>query len=215
MDITISNKEFPYILVDNFYDESELKEIWEELDYLCHPRRMARSSIENGAAWEGFDESGNKNLLNHNWTMWLDDLFGPNREKSNILCANRKVFANMHMFDAHPHWALSDTYSFKTDFTQIGYYENNDQYRVHRDSAKGTCLTWVYREPKRYTGGNLRFPMWDIEIECKNNRLLCFPSSVPHQATKVSMEEQYRGKKLGRFVMTQFLDVAQIPSNMI
>ncbi len=203
MNITVSNEEFPYILVDNFYDASELKEIWEELDYLCHPRRMARSSIENGAAWIGEDQ------LKYSWSMWLDDFFGPNKEKSNILCTNRKLFADMNMFQNHPHWAMNDVFSFQSYSTQIAYYEDNDEYKVHRDSAKLTCLTWFYREPKRYTGGNLRFPMWDIEIESKHNRVICFPSSVPHQVTKVSMEEKYRGKKLGRFVMTQFLDLAK------
>ena len=208
MNITISNEEFPYILIDNFYDESELEQIWEELDYICNPLRMQRASIENGAAWMDLNKTGDKKLLKYNWTMWLDDLFGPQRDKSTILNVNRKVFRNIGLFEHHPHWAMNDIMSFQTDYTQIAYYEDNDEYNVHRDYARVTCLTWFYREPKRYTGGNLRFPMWDIEIESKNNRLLCFPSSIPHQATKVSMEEQYRGKKLGRFVMTQFLDLA-------
>ena len=74
MNITIANK-FPYILIDDFYDESELECIWEELDYLCNPLRMQRASIENGAAWD--TENGDKKLLKYNWTMWLDELFGP------------------------------------------------------------------------------------------------------------------------------------------
>lgn len=208
MNIIYSDKEFPYILIDNFYDEFELTEIWQELDYMCHPRRMSRSSVENGGAWEGVDENGNKQLMKYNWTMWLDNLFGPNRNYSNILEVNRKVLNNTHIFENHPHWAINDVNSFQTDFTQIAYYENNDEYKEHRDYAKLTCLTWFYREPKKFTGGNLRFPKWDIEIECKHNRLFCFPSSIPHQATKVSIEEQDRGKKLGRFVMTQFLQLA-------
>ena len=199
--------EFPYIIVDDFYDESELTEIWQELDYLCHPRRMMRSSVKNGGAWEGVDENGNKNLMKYNWAMWLDNLFGSNRNQSNILEVNRKLFNNMQLFENHPHWAINDVSSFQRYFTQIAYYENNDEYKVHRDYAKLTCLTWFYREPKKYTGGNLRFPTWDIEIECKHNRLFCFPSSIPHQVNQVSMEEQDRGKKLGRFVMTQFLQL--------
>ena len=62
----------------------------------------------------------------------------------------------------------------------------------------------VFSEPKKFSGGDLQFPSFDIEIECKNNRMIIFPGAVPH-ATKVLMEEQYRGQKLGRFVLVQLL----------
>ena len=70
MDETIYyNEPFPYILIDDFYNQSELDGIWEELDYLCHPKRMGRSSIERGAATrEG------KSLKNA-WDMFLDCFF--------------------------------------------------------------------------------------------------------------------------------------------
>ena len=75
----LKNEPFPYILIDDFYNQLELEEIWQELDYMCHPRRMPRAAVENGAAWDGFDEDGNKNLLKNNSTIWLDDFFGQNR----------------------------------------------------------------------------------------------------------------------------------------
>ena len=205
MDITSKNEEFPYILIDNFYNQSELGEIWDELDYMCNPRRMQRASVENGAAWDGFDEHGNKRKLKTNWTMWLDHFFGPNRFASSILEVNRKLLKNSHIFENHPHWAINDVNAYKQDFTQIAYYEDSDEYLEHRDSARLTCLTWFYREPKRFTGGTLYFPLWGTEIDCKNNRVICFPSMIPHGVTKVSMDKNDMGKKLGRFVMTQFL----------
>ena len=205
MNILSENKDFPYILIDDFYDQSELDEIWEELDYMCHPRRMARASVENGAAWDGYNDDGSKHQLKANWTMWLDHLFGPNRSASSILDVNRKLLDNTHIFKNHPHWAINDVAAYKADFTQLAYYEDSDEYLEHRDNSRLTCLTWFYREPKKFTGGTLYFPLWDTEIECKNNRVICFPSMIPHGVTKVSMEEQDMGKKLGRFVMTQFL----------
>ena len=204
MNIINGNKEFPYILIDDFYNQLELEEIWQELDYMCHPRRMPRAAVENGAAWDGFDEDGNKNLLKNNSTIWLDDFFGQNRSQSNILEVNRKLLNSVDIFKNHPHWAINDVNSYQDDFTQLVYYEDNDEYRVHRDYSNLTCLTWFYREPKKFTGGNLCFPLWDIEIECKHNRVFCFPSSIPHKATKISMEKNDLGKKLGRFVMGQF-----------
>ena len=198
----LKNEPFPYILIDDFYNQSELDGIWEELDYLCNPKRMGRSSLERGAAGK-VDENGVYKSLKNTWDMRLD-AFYTSRDSSNILEVNRKLLNSVDIFKNHPHWAINDVNSYQDDFTQLVYYEDNDEYRVHRDYSNLTCLTWFYREPKKFTGGNLCFPMWDIEIECKHNRVLCFPSSIPHKATKISMEKNDLGKKLGRFVMGQF-----------
>ena len=198
MDETIYyNEPFPYILIDDFYNQSELDGIWEELDYLCHPKRMGRSSIERGAAT--MDGQSLKNA----WDMFLDCFF-TSRDFSNILEINRKLI-DQEIFKKHPHWLFNHVSALNEDNTLIMYYENNDEYKPHRDLARLTCLTWFYREPKKFTGGNLRFPRFDMEIECKHNRVIVFPSSIQHGVDKVGMEEKDMGKKLGRFTMTQFL----------
>ena len=193
----IKNEPFPYILIDDFYNQSELNGIWEELDYLCNPKRMGRSSIERGAATiEG-------QSIKNTWDLFLDDLF-TSRDSSNILEINRKL-TDQEMFKNHPHWLFNHIDALNGDNTQILYYENNDEYKPHRDLARLTAITWFYREPKKFTGGNLRFPRFDMEIECKHNRVIVFPSSVHHGVDKVCMEEKDMGKKLGRFAMSQFL----------
>jgi len=193
----IKNEPFPYVLIDDFYDQSELDGIWQELDYLCHPKRMGRSSIERGAAT--MDGQSLKNA----WEVFLDTFF-TSRDSSNILEINRKLF-DQEMFKNHPHWLFNHVGALNEDNTQILYYENNDEYKPHRDLARLTSITWFYREPKKFTGGNLRFPGFDMEIECKHNRVIVFPSSIHHGVDKVGMEEKDMDKKLGRFTMTQFL----------
>ena len=191
------NEPFPYILIDDFYNQSELDGIWEELDYLCHPKRMGRSSIKRGAATiEG-------QSIKNTWDMFLDTFF-ISRDSSNILEINRKLI-NQEIFKNHPHWLFNHLDALNEDNTQILYYENNDEYKPHRDLARLTGITWFYREPKKFTGGNLIFPRFDMEIECKHNRVILFPSSIYHGVEKVSMEEKDMGKKLGRFTMTQFI----------
>jgi len=193
----LKNEPFPYILIDDFYDQSELDGIWEELDYLCHPKRMGRSSIERGAAtMEG-------QSLKNAWEVFLDTFF-TSRDSSNILEINRKLF-DKEIFKNHPHWLFNHTDALRRDDTQILYYEDSDEYKPHRDYARLTCLTWFYREPKKFTGGNLRFPGFDMEIECKHNRVIVFPSSIHHGVDKVGMEEKDMDKKLGRFAMSQFM----------
>ena len=198
----IKNEPFPYILIDDFYNQSELDGIWEELDYLCNPKRMGRSSVERGSAADVYSD-GTRELIKNAWDMFLDSFF-TSRDSSNILEINRKLI-NQEMFKNHPHWLFNDVGALNEDNTLIMYYENNDEYKPHRDLARLTGITWFYREPKKFTGGNLRFPWFDMEIECKHNRVIVFPSSIQHGVDKVGMEEKDMGKKLGRFAMSQFL----------
>ena len=202
-EIIYYNEPFPYILIDDFYNQSELDGIWEELDYLCHPKRMGRSSIERGAAT--MDGQSLKNA----WEVFLDTFF-TSRDSSNILEVNRKL-VDQEIYKNHSHWLFNHLDALNEDNTQILYYENNDEYKPHRDLARLTAITWFYREPKKFTGGNLRFPRFDMEIECKHNRVILFPSSIHHGVEKVGMEEKDMGKKLGRFTMTQFLSCADRP----
>ena len=69
---------FPYIIIDDVYNQWELKEIWEELDFLCHPRRLIPASIDNGAATE------DGKILKFNHCQYLDNMY-LSRQHSSIL----------------------------------------------------------------------------------------------------------------------------------
>ena len=43
---------FPYVLIDELYNEWELEELWEEMEYLCSPRRLVVADLNNGSATE-------------------------------------------------------------------------------------------------------------------------------------------------------------------
>ena len=198
MKIQHLNHTFPYIIIDDFYNQEECSLIWEELTFLCYPCKLERSSIERGGAHVGGD------LLKFTNDTYLDSFYSK-REYSNILNLNRKVFNNHEkIFFAHNSWFFKNI-SFNIDYTQVVYYEDNDEYKAHQDCSLVTCLTWFYREPKKFNGGNLYFPEYDLEIEVLNNRMIIFPSVIIHTAKKVSMSEENRNKKLGRFCISQFL----------
>ena len=67
-----------------------------------------------------------------------------------------------------------------------------------------TALVWFYKEPKRFTGGDLTFTQSQQTVECKHNRMILFPSYYLHAVDEVSMEYKYRGKGLGRYCLTHF-----------
>ena len=206
MNIQYFHEPFPYIIVDDMYTEKELNDLWLEMDYLNDDRRLTPSSIDKGAAWQEGD-NGEKIELKFNFCQYLDEFFSE-REFSTILDITEKLFVNdREIMTNHGHWHFGCE-NIDRHSTQLVYYENGNEYKGHRDHAVTTALTWFYRQPKKFTGGNLHFPDYDINVEILNNRVLIFPSVIQHAVTPVIMDEQYRGKKYGRYCISQFLRVS-------
>ena len=197
MIIDIFNEQFPYMVVDDYYNEEELRLIWEELDFLSYPHKLKRATKERGGA------TGNTGqLLKKNFHRYIDRIYSE-RELSNILTVNRKLFDDDYkILRQHPHWFFQNVV-FNKDYTQVGYYENNDHYGEHRDSASVTALTWLYKEPKKFIGGDLFLSSDKIKIDCVNNRTLIFPSMITHSVNEIHMNEE-KPSRHGRYVITQF-----------
>ena len=206
MIIDIFYEKFPYMVVDDYYSEEELRLIWEELDFLSYPHKLKRATKERGGA------TGNTGqLLKKNFHRYIDRIYSE-RELSNILTVNRKLFDDDYkILRQHPHWFFQNVV-FNKDYTQVGYYENNDHYGEHRDSASVTALTWLYKEPKKFIGGDLFLSSDKIKIDCVNNRTLIFPSMITHSVNEIHMNEEKPSRGHGRYVITQF-GVIDIYSN--
>jgi hypothetical protein len=57
-----------------------------------------------------------------------------------------------------------------------------------------------------FSGGDLKFLDYDIDIELENNMVVIFPSCYLHQATDVKMDESIeKFSGYGRYCMSQFL----------
>jgi len=85
----------------------------------------------------------------------------------------------------------------------ISYFENSDYYEPHHDCACITVLSWLYREPRRFSGGDLIIEN-DLKVDCLNNRTIVFPSILKHEVTKIRMDKRDMNQNLGRFCITQF-----------
>ena len=198
MIIDIFNEQFPYMVVDDYYNEEELRLIWEELDFLSYPHKLKRATKESGGATGNTGE-----LLKKNFHRYIDEIYCE-REMSNILTVNRKLFNNDYeILRQHPHWFFQNI-KFNRDYTQVGYYEDNDHYGEHRDNASVSSLTWLYKEPKKFTGGDLFLSCDKIKIDCVNNRTLILPSMIPHSVNEIRMNEENPSRGHGRYVITQF-----------
>ena len=67
-----------------------------------------------------------------------------------------------------------------------------------------SCLIWFFQEPKKFKGGNLKFTQSFKTVECKNNRMVLFPSYYLHEVDKIIMKKKDMKKNLGRYCLTHF-----------
>ena len=191
----------PYIVIDNFYNEQELGLIWQELDFLCSDCKL-QSPDKNSSAIDLHTGE----VLKNNKFAFLEDVYS-NRKFSNILQVNRKLFNHFgSLVNGHPDWYFN-TLECNKDVTLLSYYENGGYYKPHKDKAHATSLTWLYKEPKKFTGGDLIMSFNDHQerIELQNNRMLIIPSFIDHEVIEVKMDNKYCGNHLGRFCITQFI----------
>ena len=196
MKVQLMTDPFHSLLIEDLYDPGELSVIWDEIEFL-RPH-FVDGDEASLSAWEnGVSTKKNKGIL-------LDEYFKDNRDESDILKINRKPMILLDQIKSGS-WFF-DEFSSNLDYTLLSYYENSDHYKKHRDAGYITCLTWFFREPQRFRGGELIFPDYDVTLPVKNNGCVMFPSKVYHAVNSVEMDEEDAGKGLGRHTLTQFIN---------
>ena len=199
MEVKYHEERIPFVVIDDLYDEKEQSEIMVELDYLCTERRLIPPFKDKNGASDEYRNIKNVGCL------YLDSFY-KKRRHSSILQITEKLFMDdASLISNHPHWYF-DISSINSHSTHILYYEDSNEYPAHRDECRFTAVTYFYRQPKKFEGGDLQFPDHQIEVECVNNRIIVFPSMLFHRSTPVRMLENDTHTKNGKFCITQFLD---------
>ena len=85
----------------------------------------------------------------------------------------------------------------------LSYYEDGDYFKPHEDNCKITILNWMYKEPKRFTGGEFVFTDYNKTIELESNKAIIFPGKIKHEVNTTSMDDKFKG--MGRWCITHFL----------
>lgn len=193
---------FPYLIVDDIYSEDELQLIWQELEFLTYSTKWKLPEETASAKLNG-------RILKNNLGIFLDGNDGiyADRKASNILSVNRKIL-DKEIIGSYGALSFGYQTAFmtNTDTTLISYYEDSHYYEKHKDHAIMTALTWFYKEPKAFFGGDLIFSDFDKHtVELKNNRTVLFPSFVFHEVEEICMPEHKPG--FGRYCMAQFFAI--------
>jgi hypothetical protein len=203
LDVDLITLPFPHLIIRNTFNEQELKLIWRELEFLNSPLKLARPSV-NGTA---VDQNTGLSLSN-NFSIWLDGVYNK-REVSDILRINKKIldpgianaFAGLSPLLGHIN--MIDKYT-----TKIRYYETGEYYRGHTDLARFTAISYFFKEPKSFTGGDLHFDDFDYTVNIENNMTILFVGSMIHSTTELVMtDHKERFSGYGRYAMTQFLNL--------
>lgn len=192
---------FPHLIIRNTFNEQELKLIWRELEFLNSPYKLARP----GASGVALDELTRLPLSN-NFSLFLDEAFN-RHELSDILRINKKIIdpgITNAFYGLSPllgHIKMINKYS-----TMIRYYETGEYYRGHRDNARFTAISYFFKDPKSFTGGDLHFDDFEHTVNIENNMTILFVGSIIHSTTELVMTDHTeRFSGYGKYAMTQFL----------
>lgn len=202
-DVKIYNqkKECPYLVIDNWYTQDELSAVWHELNmYLSQPKYEKADDKESPVARD--DGVAKSNAFRfHLWDYYTDKGQQMSPIVRGLYKQRSKDFHNIIKETMPLHH--SNFINTNTDSTFIGYYDKDHYYKPHHDSVQFTCLIWMYKEPKKFFGGNTKLVPINATIECIPNRMLFFPSYIAHEVTTLKCKENIPDG-YGRFGITHF-----------
>tara|TARA_R100001443_G_scaffold97980_1_gene104933 strand:+ start:2059 stop:2643 length:585 start_codon:yes stop_codon:yes gene_type:complete len=188
------------VVVDNWYNKSEFKRVCKELDFYTDRNKLI-TQHGNVAVKEGVDQADCYRIsIERHFTQ-------EGRKMSDILTLMEKFRAKE--FHEHIYNTCKIYRGFEhttEDSTLIAYYEDTQYYKPHTDLAKYSVLIWIFKEPKKFTGGDLILPDLDVKIECKNNRMVLFPGMCVHEVTEIKMKKTKNKLGDGRWCIVHFFE---------
>ena len=190
----------PYLLIENTFNQQEMELIWEELEFLNQPGKLLSPDKTESA--EGPDGK----ILKNNKAVFLNELFSYNNSFSNILRINRSILSKQtKVLFSELNFGYNSIWQSNMHTTLINYYEDGDYYDSHTDAALQTFITFFYKEPKQFTGGDFWLSSYNHKIEIENNMTIAIPSFLLHHVDTVKMKNEDHG--FGRYSMTVFTSI--------
>jgi hypothetical protein len=201
MQVSFVTDPTPHVLLENIFSEEELELIWHELEALTPSLDTPKMT---GSA---FYEDEQKTLKKNNRGLFLHEVYYRHSVSPIIHFSEKKLFNEIYEQFNENHWFYKTWRSCNWDTTLLSYYENSNYYEKHRDTCVFTALFWLWKEPKKFEGGNLTLTEHNYNIECKNNCGIVFPGAEEHAVSEVKLPEEFANKNLGRYVISVFFGV--------
>jgi len=187
-----------YATIDQTFSPTELAAIWTSIDHI-QSRGLFQNPTQTGSAID--PRTGQ--MVKKNRSVFLDDL-EPEDRSPDIRPVIASVWTRPQLVTSlikiHPCFSLLNNINYSTSL--LSYYESDERYPPHRDRSVFTLLTWLYREPRSWTGGDFKLNQYGLTQAVQNNQSIIFPGSYLHEATATQMTTETPGQ--GRYCLAQF-----------
>ena len=206
-EIILLQEPFPHVIIKNVYNEDELRLIWRELEFLTEKYKF-KTGAEDGSASVTLTGI----YASQNFGLTLDNVY-LDRKISDILTITSKLADDQYVnkiCEVSP--LVGHLKHCNAHLTKVKYYENGNYYRGHYDTSRFSFLTYLFKQPKQFTGGDLYFDDYDYTIELENNMTVFFVGSIIHSSKEVKLNsdvQPWTGG--GKYCITQFVN--HIPPN--
>ena len=193
---------FPFLVVDNWYNEEEEKKVWKEIDFYSSQDRDDTERAETSIVARHKDGTSKSKAFRYYFDTWYNDI-GHNKSHINNFIYKFQTPEFHKMLEPCVPYSRSFHVTNRTS-SLVSYYEENDHYESHFDSFTWTCLIWYFKEPKQFKGGDFSFPESEYTVKLKHNRMVMFPCCYLHNVSPVKFITPPKETGLGRYTITHF-----------
>lgn len=183
MEIYYYKEPFEHLIFKNFFNKSQLKDVWNELNFY----------IKNGLIIAKEDEQSklgtsvaNKIPKAKREGLFLHDALCNFRLTSKIyahLAAN--FFKNEEIKRMCKSTLVSYIKHTNSDSVLISLYKNKHFYKPHTDLGIGTLIVYLWEGKKTFAGGDLYFNDFNYKFNCEYNSAILFPSCHTHEVDEI------------------------------
>ena len=182
LDIVSFKEPFEHYVWNNIFSETELKQIWIELDFLSNGNFFHRpdQNIRNSVA---LDPAGNSLANRH--CVHLNDSILDFRFNSKIYELFRSKFYSSEFYNNGVGPLMKYVSKSNQDSIIVSYYKDQDYYKPHTDISAATICFYLWKDKKDFEGGDLLFTEYDYTYTPNFNSAIMFPSCMEHEAKKI------------------------------
>lgn len=194
---------FEALYIEDTFTQGQIDFIWKELDFVTNRNAMKHWERTKETAGEDMEIEKINNVFYPSLRYQDPSSISPMTVFSKMQLWNEEVFSFYESINP-----IHEFYRHQNFFTTfVSYYQNADKYDYHRDSCSYTTLTYLYKEPKSFSGGEITLKVKGVEEtkEIKNNMSIIFPGVYLHRVSPIVMSEDFGNySTYGRYCISQF-----------
>lgn len=146
------------------------------------------------------------NETKKNMGVFLDQIYKDRRKESKILSIHEKLvnavlskhLANRNIvFEYFKHTNIHNTL--------VNVYLDKNSYFEHFDQSILTSITFLWNQPKKFTGGSLIFNNYGIELVPELGDVVIFPGFCSHEVSEITLPDDNFDN--GRYSISQFFNI--------